>query len=146
MSTFDLFDLHIISRFAIELLLTEEVSAGARCLQVVVREERGVLTGEDTLGGRHVAGLAWETDSLAAATQSQGQDRRGVRAGAAGGNTEAGRVQAGGDAGLAGLAPSCGAALTSLRGAHCVVTAGQTDLTEGLHREKHIISLSSLSI
>ena len=90
MSTFDLFDLDVISRFASKFLLTEEVSAGARCLQVVVREERGVPTGEDTLGGRHVAGLAGETDSLVAATQRQGQDGRGVRAGAAGGNTEAG--------------------------------------------------------
>ena len=120
------------------------MSTGARCLQVVVREERGVPTGEDTLGGRHVAGLAGEADSLVAATQRQGQDGRGVRAGAAGGNTEAGRVQAGGDAGLPCLAPSCRAALTSLHWADCIVSAGQTDLTEGLQTRRIYRYLSSL--
>lgn len=65
------------------------MSGGACRLHVVVREEGGVPTGEDALRGRHVAGLAWAADSLVAATQNQGQDRRAVTAGAAGGNTEA---------------------------------------------------------
>ena len=78
---------------------------GACCLHVVVGEQRGVPTGDDTLGGRHVAGLAGGTDGLVAATESEGQDSRGVGAGLTGGDTEAG-VRAGGQTGLPCLAPN----------------------------------------
>ena len=84
----DLFDLDVKPRFALELLLAQEVSAGACWLHVVGWEEGRVLTRQDTLRGRHIAGLAGAAESLAAATELQGQDGRGGGAGAAGRDTE----------------------------------------------------------
>ena len=84
----DLFDLDVKARFALELLLAQEMCGGACWLHVVGREEGRVLTRQDTLRGRHIAGLAGAAESLAAATQLQGQGGRGGGAGAAGRDTE----------------------------------------------------------
>ena len=129
----DLLHLDVISRFAVKLLLAEEVRAVACWLQVVVREERGVLTGRDALRARHIAGLAGAAESLVAATQSRGQENRDVT-GRAGGNTQTG-ARAGENTGISCPAPGSVPTLTSLRGGHCPVTAGQAYLTERLAKK-----------